>query len=103
MSPSLLDLKSPSVMSMAGGSIWEDASVAGSLSPTSARNKNNESVEGKGNRKRSADEEMGLWDEQGRVISAKSPFVTPKGKGLGLALGMGTPGSLYDGEGFLRE
>ncbi|KAJ5317796.1 hypothetical protein PENANT_c004G08315 [Penicillium antarcticum] len=35
--------------------------------------------------------------------SARRDMATPTGKGLGLGIGTATPGSLYDGDGFLRE
>lgn len=47
--------------------------------------------------------EMGteVWKNNTRIISSNNPFATPKGKGLGL-MPWGTPGSLYDKDGFLK-
>ncbi len=104
ISPSMMDLKSPSVMSPGGGSIWEDVSVVGS--PASSRM--NEAVGStdvnrrKGGGYGLAGTGTEIWNENGRILSSKNPFATPQGKGLGL-LSMGTPGSLYDRDGFLKE
>ena len=109
---------SPSGISLGGTSIWEDASVRGDspepelptiLSPVLVLEDGDqqppqtpkivipypdpEAYENMGTR---------TYGEK----TAESRFTSPQGKGLGLRIGntmLGTPGSLYDRDGFLKE
>jgi hypothetical protein len=110
ISPSMLRLKSPSLLSMGSGSVWEDASMSDyPVSPCTEKSpsfnpmKGKSAGNGKSNDLHNGSGGMGteVWKNNTRIVSANNPFATPKGKGLGL-MPWGTPGSLYDKEGFLK-
>jgi hypothetical protein len=106
----MLRLKSPSLLSMGSGSVWEDASMSDypvsqctEKSPSFNPMKGKSAGNGKSNDLHNGRGGMGteVWKNNTRIVSANNPFATPKGKGLGL-MPWGTPGSLYDKEGFLK-
>lgn len=110
---------SPSGMSLGGTSIWEDASVRGDSPepevptvPSTVLVLEDVDAPPPPQTPKSvfpypdpeAYENMGTMMYTGKHVEGK--FVTPQGKGLGLRVGnkvLGTPASLYDRDGFLKE
>ena len=101
---------SVSMISNTGASIWEDASVAGDSPETELPVlEEHDDETSKARVRASVDPEAyENFTGQDRMDRAReSKLTSPQGKGLGL-LGVdgkvwGTPASLYDGEGFLKE
>ena len=124
---------SPSGMSLGGQSIWEDASVRGDSpepetptvpSPLQAQDRQSANIVSANMQAQpttprvvlpefdpEAYENIGMggktWRErEADAFGIRYVNASPEGKGLGLRVDgrlLGTPGSLYDGDGFLKE
>jgi hypothetical protein len=86
--------------------IWEDNDTerkAQSIAPTSKPNSSASSPRKfgpKGSQQTTTEDRMSRKSSQ---KTAKQGLTTPTGKTIGLGIGAATPGSLYDGDGFLKE
>lgn len=102
--------RSTSMVSTTGASIWEDASVRGdSPEPGLAAREDDDDKTSEAIATLGVDLEAGEnFVRQERKDRARgSKLTSPQGNGLGLvgldSRGWGTPASLYDGDGFLKE
>jgi hypothetical protein len=99
---------SPSVMSVGAASIWEDASVRGDSPepelPISSKICSPQLVDWEAYENFAGQDKRSQKDKD-----RESKLTSPQGRGLGLtgvqiqSKVWGTPGSLYDGDGFLKE
>ena len=101
---------SPSAMSLGGTSIWEDASVRGDSPEPEVPTVPSAVPPPQTPRSAVPYPDPEAYENMGTKMYAKEQvggmFVSPQGKGLGLRVGnkvLGTPASLYDRDGFLKE